>query len=142
VNNKTNITQGARKDGLGATYITVANNLIQGGGPAASISGPYTNGIWEGNIIFNTNGAGDMPGGSYKIIDPKLVKDALNEFRLQTGSPAANAAAGNYTSVTTDMDGQKRIAPFDIGADEISKEKISVRILNPVDVGAVVQLPK
>jgi hypothetical protein len=83
-----------------------------------------------------------MPGGSYKMIDPKLVKDSLGEFHLQTGSPAANAAERNYTFVTTDMDGQKRIAPFDTGADEISKEKPSVRILNPVDVGAVVQLPK
>ncbi len=136
VNNKTNITQGARKNGLGATYITVANNLIQGGGPAASISGPYTNAIWEGNIIFNTEGDGDMPEGSYKIINPKLKKDVTGEFHLQAESPAANAAAGNYTSVTTDMDGQKRIAPFDIGADEISKEIIKARILNPGDVGA------
>ena len=135
VNNKTNITQAARKNGLGASYITVANNLIQGGGPAASISGPYANGLWEGNIIFNTNGAGDMPGGSYKTINPELVKDAVGEFHLQTGSPAINAASGNYTSVAADMDGQKRIAPFDIGADEISKEAIVARFLNPADVG-------
>jgi poly(beta-D-mannuronate) lyase len=137
VNNKTNITQGARKNGLGATYITIANNVVQGGGPAASISGPCTNVLWEGNIIFNTEGAGDMPEGNYKIIDPKLIKDVAGEFHLQAGSPAANAAVGNYTSITTDMDGQKRIAPFDIGADEISKEAIKARILNPADVGAV-----
>jgi poly(beta-D-mannuronate) lyase len=137
VNNKTNITQGGRTNGLGATSVTVANNLIEGGGPAASISGPYTNGVWEGNIIFNTNGAGDMPGGSYKILDPKLVKDSSGEFHLQTGSPAINAAVGNYPPVTTDMDGQKRTAPFDIGADEISKETICARMLNPADVGAV-----
>jgi poly(beta-D-mannuronate) lyase len=137
VNNKTNITQGARTNGLGATYITVANNLIQGGGPAASISGPCTNVSWEGNIIFNTGSAGDMPDGSYKIIDPKLIKDASGEFHLQIGSPAINTAIGNYTSLTTDMDGQKRIAPFDVGADEISKETIKARILSPADVGAV-----
>ena len=140
VNNKTNITQGGRKNGLGATYITVANNLIQGGGVAASINGPYTNAIWEGNIIFNTEGAGEMPGSSYKMIDPKLIKDAAGAFHLHAGSPAVNAAAGNYTSVTTDMDGQQRIAPFDIGADEISTETIKARILNPGDVGA--QIPK
>jgi len=137
VNNKTNITQSARKNGLGATYITVTNNLIQGGGPAASISGPYTNAIWEGNIIFNTQGSGDMPEGSYKIIDPELIKDVAGEFHLRTESPAANAAVGNYTLVTTDMDGQKRITPFDIGADEISKETIKAGILNPGDVGAL-----
>jgi poly(beta-D-mannuronate) lyase len=139
VNNKTNITQGARNNGLGATFITVANNIIQGGGPAASISGPYLNGVWEGNIIFNTNSAGDMPEGSYKMIDPRLVKDISKEFHLQTGSPAINTAIGNYASVTTDMDGQKRITPLDIGADEISKETIKSRILNPADVGAVLK---
>src|SRR5258705_5632114 len=48
VNNKTNIAQTARDKGLGATYITVANNIIQGGGPAASIVGPYINPSWEG----------------------------------------------------------------------------------------------
>jgi poly(beta-D-mannuronate) lyase len=138
VNNKTNITQAGRKDGLGATYIVVANNLIQGGAAAATISGPYKNGRWEGNIIFNTSGAGDMPEGSYKITDPKLVKDGSEEFHLQVGSPAVNAAAGNYVSVILDMDGQKRIAPFDVGADEISKEPVKVRILEPVDVGATV----
>jgi len=136
VNNKTNITQGARKNGLGATYITIANNLIQGGGPAASISGPYTHATWQGNIIFNTESAGDMTEESYKIVDPKLQKDASGEFHLQVGSPAANAAIGNFISVTTDMDGQKRIAPYNIGADEISNEPIKARILNPGDVGA------
>jgi poly(beta-D-mannuronate) lyase len=136
VNNKTNITQGGRKDGLGASYITVVNNLIQGGGPAASISGPYNNGVWEGNIIFNTSGAGDMPVGSYKIVDPRLEKDASGEFHLATGSPCINAATGNYVAVETDMDAQKRVAPFDIGADEISREPVKARMLNPVDVGA------
>src|SRR5678815_4178261 len=56
VNNKTNIVQTARKDGLGSTYITIANNIIQGGGPAGSIVGPASNHVWEGNIIFDTNG--------------------------------------------------------------------------------------
>ncbi|MBS1565167.1 MAG: polysaccharide lyase 6 family protein, partial [Bacteroidetes bacterium] len=43
VNNTSNITQSGRTNGLGATFITVANNIIQGGGAAASIAGPYTN---------------------------------------------------------------------------------------------------
>lgn len=136
VNNKVNITQTGRKDGMGATFITVSNNIIQGGGPAAAISGPYTNGTWSGNILFNTNGAGDMPKEGFNIIDPKLVKDAGGAFHLQKNSPAINAAHGNYPSITVDMDGQKRITPFDIGADEFSNEKMIARILNPSDVGA------
>ena len=83
VNNKTNIVQTARNNGLGSTYITIANNIIQGGGPAASIVGPATNHFWEGNIIFNTAGAGDMSVGSFIILDPKFVKDTSGEYHLQ-----------------------------------------------------------
>ena len=142
VNNKTNITQTARPNGLGSTFITIANNIIQGGGPAASIVGPFVNPVWEGNIIFNTNGAGDMPPGSFKIIDPKLASDAAGEFHLQKGSPAIDAAVGNYVAVTTDMDGQPRKMPLDVGADETSGAAITARILSPADVGVSAGLPK
>lgn len=135
VNNKTNIVQTARTNGLGSTYITVANNIIQGGGPAASIVGPYTNPSWEGNLIFNTDGAGDMPPGSFRMADPKLMGKEGAPFHLQNGSPAIDAARGNYSSVTTDMDGQPRKSPPDVGADEISNAAVTVVILNPVNVG-------
>ena len=135
VNNKTNIVQTARTNGLGSTYITIANNIIQGGGPAASIVGPASNHSWEGNIIFNTVGAGDMPAGSFIIVDPKLIRDADGEYHLQKGSPAIDAAKGNYSAVTTDMDGQLRKSPLDVGADEFSTTAVIARILNPVDVG-------
>ena len=135
VNNKTNITQTARANGLGSTYITIANNIIRGGGPAATIVGPFINPSWEGNLIFNTDGAGDMPSGGYTTIDPKLTRDATGTFHLQAQSPAINASKGNYSSVTVDMDGQIRNAPFDAGADEISTAAIKVRILMPADVG-------
>jgi poly(beta-D-mannuronate) lyase len=135
VNNKANIIQTAREKGLGSTFITIANNIIEGGGPAASIVGPAVNHSWEGNIIFNTNGAGDMPSGSYTTIDPKLAKDTNGEFHLQKDSPAINASKGNYASVTADMDGQLRRSPLDIGADEFSADVIKARILKPTDVG-------
>ena len=134
VNNKTNIVQTTRTNGLGATYITVANNIIQGGGPAASIAGPYSNASWEGNIIFNTAGAGDMPDGSYIMMDPRLHKDVTGEYHLQLNSPAINAAKGNYPLVTTDMDGQPRRAPLDVGADEHSLS-FTTMILTPGEVG-------
>ena len=135
VNNKDNIIQTARKDGLGSTFITIANNIIQGGGPAVSIVGPYKDPSWENNIIFNTKGAGDIPAGFYKNIDPKLLKDANGEYHLQKGSPAINASTGNYSAVTVDMDGQQRISPLDVGADELSNAKVVARILIPSDVG-------
>jgi poly(beta-D-mannuronate) lyase len=135
VDNKVNIFQGARKEGMGATFITVANNIIQGGGAAATISGPYSDGIWKGNIIFKTNGAGDMPKVGYQITDPKLARDASGVFHLLPGSPAINKVSENYLSIATDMDGQARIAPFDAGADEVSKDKVKAHILSANDVG-------
>lgn len=64
-----------RNDGLGATYITFANNIIQGGEPV-SIQGNYPDEVWKENIIWNTTG-GSMPADSYKIIDPGLIKNAF-----------------------------------------------------------------
>lgn len=135
VNNKTNIVQTARDKGLGSTYITIANNIIVGGGPAVSIVGPASNHFSEGNIIFNTTGAGNLPAGSFSIVDPKLTKDAAGEYHLQQSSPAVDAAKGNYNTVIVDMDGQQRTAPLDVGADEVSDTPVKTRILNPADVG-------
>ena len=136
VNNKTNIAQTARNNGLGSTFITVANNIVQGGDAAASIVGPASNHVWEGNIIFNTNGAGDMSAGSYTVADPKLIKDASGVFHLQKGSPAINAAKKDYPNITVDMDGQARTSKLEIGADEFSTSAIKAKILNLSDVGA------
>lgn len=86
VNNKANIIQTKRNNGLGSTNITIADNIVQGGGPAASIVGPAINHKWERNIIFNTAGPGDMPAGSYRNIDPRSVRDADTEYRLPDGS--------------------------------------------------------
>jgi poly(beta-D-mannuronate) lyase len=135
INNERNIIQTARDKGLGSTSITITNNIIYGGGPAASIVGPATNHIWEGNIIFNTKGAGDIPAGTFNSVDPKLLKDASGEYHLQKGSPAIDAGKGTYSSVTLDMDGQPRKAPLDIGADEFFTDAIKARVLTATDVG-------
>lgn len=135
VNNKENIIQTARKDGMGATSITVANNIIQGGGPAATIAGPYPNAQWAGNILFNVKDAGDIPAGGFTNVDPKLVKNSAGIYHPQPGSPAIDHAVGSYPDVKFDMDGQPRTEPFDIGADEMANSPVKARVLNPVDVG-------
>lgn len=135
INNKENIVQTPRKDGIGATYVTVAHNLIVGGGAAAKISGPMSEAIWKGNIIFNVTGAGDLPSGSYQKIDPKLMKDASGIFHLSANSPLINSVTEAYPMVTADMDGQARKTPFDAGADESSKETIKATFLQPNQVG-------
>ena len=90
VNNKANIVQQGRKNGMGATNVKVVNNIIQGGGTAATISGPYTDGTWSGNILFNTAGAGDIPQGTFVTNDPKLSKNATGIFQ-----PSVNLSVDN-----------------------------------------------
>ena len=135
VNNKTNISQNARANGLGSTFITIACNIIQGGGPAATIVGPFANPLWEGNIIFKTNGAGDMPSGSYTSVDPQLAKDGTGTFHLGKTSPAINAVTKNYPAIAIDMDGQPRTGKADTGADEVSTAPVKAHILHAADVG-------
>lgn len=135
VGNKANIIQTHRDKGLGSTFITVTNNIIVGGGPASSIVGPAINHVWESNIIFKTENAGHMPQGSYKEIDPRLMKDKRETYHLSKGSPAIDGAKGSFDKITQDMDGQARKGKLDIGADEFSAEKVKAGILHPSDVG-------
>lgn len=135
VNNTTNYVQSGRTNGLGATSTTFANNIIQGGGPAATISGPYTSPVWSNNIVYQANGAGSMPSGGYTVVNPLLARDATGTFHLQAGSPAIDAATGTYSAVTVDMDGQSRPASKDIGADEVSTGPVIAQILTSAMVG-------
>jgi hypothetical protein len=135
VNNTTNYVQSGRTNGLGAINTTFANNIIQGGGPAASIAGPYTGAVWSNNIVYQTNGAGAMPSGSYTVVNPLLARDATGTFHLQSGSPAIDAASGSYTAVTVDMDAQSRSGTKDIGADEVSAAAVMAQILTTAMVG-------
>ncbi|WP_240966118.1 polysaccharide lyase 6 family protein [Pseudoflavitalea sp. G-6-1-2] len=135
VNNITNYVQGNRKNGLGSVATTFANNIIQGGGPAASITGPYTNGVWSNNIIYQTNGIGDMPASSFNETNPQLVRDASGTFHLKKGSAAIDAGTGSFVFAVSDMDGQPRKGPFDIGADEVSNATIKAQLLAPSMVG-------
>ncbi len=134
VDNTRNYFQTGRTNGLGATNTVFANNIVQGGGAAASLSGPYTGGEWNGNIIWNTAGPGSMPEGTYDVVDPLLEAKANGVFRPQAGSPAIDSAVGNYPAVILDMDGQPRTPPEDKGADEISAEPIAATFLTPGDI--------
>jgi poly(beta-D-mannuronate) lyase len=135
IDNKNNIIQTGRKDGMGATHITITNNIIQGGGAAATISGPLTDGVWSGNILFKVKGAGNMPAEGYTTADPKLLKDKSGIYHIQAGSPAIDHAAGLYPGVKFDMDGQERTGTLDAGADEMSNGQVTAHALKPGEVG-------
>lgn len=120
---------------LGATGITFANNLIQGGGIAAKIDGPYPGALWSGNIVWQTAGAGDLPAEGFTDVDPLLAPDDNGIFRPRAGSPAIDSAVGGYPAVTVDLDGQPRIIAKDKGADELSDKPVRAHLLTPADVG-------
>src|SRR5688572_25936566 len=103
VDNARNYFQTSRTNGLGATNTVFANNILQGGGAAAGLSGPYTGGVWAGNIIWSTAGPGAMPDGTYDVVDPLLVAKAKGVFRPQAGSPAIDTAVGSYPAVTVEI---------------------------------------
>jgi poly(beta-D-mannuronate) lyase len=131
VNNTRNYFQTGRTNGLGAFGNVFANNILQAGGAAASLSGPYTGGTWDGNIIWETVGSGAMPAGTFDEVDPLLEATANGVFRPQAGSPAIDSAIGDYPAVTVDMDGQPRLDPRDRGADEASSAAIVAKLLTP-----------
>ncbi|MCE5185922.1 MAG: hypothetical protein LLF76_07335 [Planctomycetaceae bacterium] len=136
INNGVHYQMGGRTGGLGATNITVANNLMQGGGIMASISStaPYT-GTWSGNIGWNTGGSGNMPASGYTTVNPLLAADASGVYHIQAGSPVIGTAVGTYAAVTVDMDGQPRDGNKDKGADEFSAAPVTAHLLAASEVG-------
>lgn len=136
VNNKANIIMAGRRNGLGATQITIANNIIVGGGAAATIAGPLKDPVWSGNIIWgNEGGAGAIPAGGYLAADPRLLS-GKEPWRLQAESPAIGKAAGEFPYVNLDVDGQARgAARKDVGTDQFQRGAIKNHILTVAEVG-------
>src|SRR4051812_28607996 len=138
INNTTGYMMGGRTGGLGATNTTFANNIIQGGTTAVSIStnGTYATPTWSGNIIWNAGSIGDIPSSGYSNVNPLLATDSSGVYHLQSGSPAIGTATGTYSAVTVDMDGQPRPSTGkDKGADEVSSATVTAKMLSTADVG-------
>jgi poly(beta-D-mannuronate) lyase len=132
--NTRNPYMAARSGGLGAPSLVFANNIMVGGtGAALEINGPTPGAVIQGNIHWN-NAAGSL-GSSGRNVNPMLVEDGNSEYRLSSGSPAIDTAAGTYSYATVDMDDQGRSGAKDVGADEFLSAPIANRILTTADVG-------
>ena len=115
---------------------TIANNIVKGAQQGLiHYTDTPINMTYEGNIMFGAPlGIDPQPG--IAEIDPLLSLAADSLFRPVSGSPAIDAAVGNYFEISTDMDGQPRDSlNKDIGADEFSAAPITIRPLTPEDVG-------
>lgn len=137
VGNKKNILLQARQNGLGATFITIADNIIQGGAEAAVLSGPLKEGIWKNNWIYQVTGPGDIPAGGYQLKDAQLVKDSKGIYRLGARSPAIGTADAGFKVVNIDMDAQPRAGKWDVGADQYLTGRGIAQVLQTGQAGAV-----
>ena len=135
VNNKRNIMMQGRNNGLGATCITVANNIIQGGSVAFKIDGTIVQPVWEGNLVWKTDGTGNIPQTGYKEIDPKLIQQTAESAHIQKDSPAIGISSGKYPFVNIDIDGQIRSSKPDTGADQVQKNSAINHVLTVNEVG-------
>jgi poly(beta-D-mannuronate) lyase len=117
--------------------VTMANNLMYSTSETLIQGTEGDNWTWAGNIAYGTT-VGKSGSGIINS-NPNLVKDAYGIWRPAANSPAINAAApigGIWTAPTTDMDGQTRTPPNDIGADETNGSgAITSRPLYGGDVG-------
>jgi poly(beta-D-mannuronate) lyase len=111
---------------------TLADNVLLGHGTAAG-KGTGTALQFTGNILFGTT-AGSLPSGSYRMVDPKLARDAHGLLRPTAGSPVIGAATGSFPQVTVDIDGQARPAAKDVGADQYNVAT-PAHPLTPAEVG-------
>ncbi len=112
--------------------ITVVNNLFGLPPEGTLLKGTEGEGFqWLGNLASGT--ATVHPG--IKIVDLKLeiAKDGLQ--RPTGDSPARGAAMGDFPLVKTDIDGQQRTGPVDVGCDQITDGPITNRPLSAQDVG-------
>jgi hypothetical protein len=136
VNNNRSVIMPGRTNGLGATALVFANNIIQSNsGVILDLGGPAPNARFEGNIVFGSATNGDMPTSGARRVNPLLSQDSFSIFRLQSTSPAINTAVGSYPEVTIDLDGHTRSGTKDVGADEFSTAPVIRRPLTTADVG-------
>lgn len=131
IDNKISYQMDGRKDGMGATHTTFANNLIKGGEKVAAIGGPNPDAIWTGNVVWQAGPTGDLPADSFTATDPALKRDAAGLQRPAQKLPAT----GVFPVATVDMDGQPRPRERTVGADEPSSAPVIARLLSPAEVG-------
>ncbi len=89
---------------------------------------------WQGNIFYGAE-LGFADTGGVKLEDPLLQLAADGLYRPAEGSPVLGAAQGAFDFVSSDMDGQPRTEPKDVGADQKSSDPVAVFPLQPGDVG-------
>ena len=136
VNNQNSMVVGEPFRSLPPTDVIITNNIIK------SDSGTLVNFragqdiAWKDNILFGSASIGNMPSSGYTLINPSLILQSDDVYRISNSSPAIDKASPIYfPDVTKDMDGQSRLGTLDSGADEYSTNLIINHPQSLVDVG-------
>ncbi|WP_208021045.1 chondroitinase-B domain-containing protein [Verrucosispora sioxanthis] len=134
VNNVSNIEIGANYT-LAPVDSVVADNIVVGsqGTLINELKAPR-NMTYAGNIAWPTGSASVGTAVGVRTVNPLLIKQG-EVYRIAPGSPAVNAATGNYPYLTHDMDGQPRSGTADVGADELSSAAVDRSPLDAASVG-------
>lgn len=135
-NNMRNVIMQGRNNGLGASNIFVANNIIVGGGEAFRIDGTIEHPVWGGNIVWKTSSPGNIPANGYLVKDPGLDTAGAEKFRLSGKTTETNTATGEYPFATTDIDGGQTGPGRKAGADQDGRGGKGNHILTEKEVGA------
>lgn len=114
--------------------VTFVDNLVRGTGERSIVNvvDEPVRMVWEGNIF----GGGDMGiqmSGIREAVPQLTLQDGL--YRPVSDDVSVDAAVGDHTGVTLDIDGQERGGKFDVGCDEIRDADIIYRPLTAEDVG-------
>jgi poly(beta-D-mannuronate) lyase len=111
--------------------ITVANNLFVLEPGEALLKGTEDRGYrWVGNVVSGTDVA-PLPGLRVSNVSLALTAGLL---RFPASGPRI-LAEGSFPTVTTDIDGQPRATPLDIGCDQLSSAPVLSHPLSAAEVG-------
>lgn len=124
------------------TGVTLKNNLVQGGLAGSKLyyrDAAVTRTTAVANLGYNTAHATVSPPSPNDFplditTDPRLTP-VNGILKLPRGVSPAKAAGAAIAEVTTDLDGQPRSSPMDIGADTYLDTAPLRRALMPSDVG-------
>jgi poly(beta-D-mannuronate) lyase len=119
--------------------VTIANNVF-----APADGGTFTKGsegerfAWVGNVAWGSSTPSSRDG--VRRADPRLSRAGDGLLRPAPDSPLRDTAQGEYP-VATDVDGQPRGGPRDVGCDELSDTPATQRPLSAADVGPAWPIP-
>lgn len=140
VNNSHNIEIGYTNNGKYSKPprdVIIANNIIIANkNEVVKVLSTPANFTWENNLFNTTQTATlgiSLDSIAYTNEDPLLSKDLF--YKQTASSPSIDKVEKEYDFVSTDIQGQARILPFDIGADEYSNDSSYFNPLTEVDVG-------